>query len=289
MITSTLTFAVHVIMSSFRVLAPVARLLENAFPVRNMASKAVKGKVNFNSKHLRRGDPMPPYTGKLRVYNMRYCPYAQRTLLALIAKDIDFEVVNIHLMDKPEWFLARSAFGKVPALEVADGVTIYESLVTVEYLDDAYPQRPLLPKDPVTKAYDKIIIEATGPIHGLFYRILRTPESVTNEHVEAYHKALKFIEDQIKARGNKFLGGSKPGYADYMVWPWFERIINSDLDGRLKIDGQKFKVLSEYINHMLQDPVVSQYIVPKEIMSQFIIPYRSGDFANINYDIMIEE
>ncbi|XP_013190849.1 pyrimidodiazepine synthase [Amyelois transitella] len=289
MIVSTFTFAVHALMSSFRVLAPVVHLLEYALPMRNMASKAVKGKVNFNTKHLRKGDPMPPFTGKLRVYNMRYCPYAQRTMLALIAKGIDYEVVNVNLVDKPEWFLARSAFGKVPALEIRDGVTIYESLVTVEYLDDVYPQRPLLPKDPITKAYDKIIIEATGPIHNLFYRLIRTPETVTNEHVEAYHKALKFIEDQLKERGGKFLGGSQPGYADYMIWPWFERIQLIDVDDRLKIDTQKFKVLSEYIDNMFQDPAVSQYVVPKEIMNQFFISYKSGDLSNINYELMTEE
>lgn len=60
------------------------------------------------------GDALPPYNGKLRIYNMRYCPYAQRTILALIAKDIDFEVVNVHTQDKPEWLTRKSAFGKKP-------------------------------------------------------------------------------------------------------------------------------------------------------------------------------
>lgn len=54
--------------------------------------------------------------------------------------------------------------GKVPSLEIAENVCIYESLVTVEYLDEVYPQRPLLPADPLKKAFDKIIIEAMGPV-----------------------------------------------------------------------------------------------------------------------------
>lgn len=54
--------------------------------------------------------------------------------------------------------------GKVPSLEIKEGEVIYESLVTVEYLDDIYPQRPLLPKDPVKKAFDKIIVESIGPV-----------------------------------------------------------------------------------------------------------------------------
>lgn len=58
------------------------------------------------------GDPLPPFTGKLRVYNMRFCPFAQRTILALNAKEIDYEVVNIDLVDKPEWLASKSAFSK---------------------------------------------------------------------------------------------------------------------------------------------------------------------------------
>lgn len=34
----------------------------------------------------------------------------------------------------------------------------------MEYLDEVYSQRPLLSKDPVIKAYDKIIVEAAGPV-----------------------------------------------------------------------------------------------------------------------------
>ncbi|RVE41295.1 hypothetical protein evm_014056 [Chilo suppressalis] len=128
---------------------------------RNLTS-AVKGKVCFNSKHLATGDQLPPYNGTLRVYNMRFCPFAQRTMLALIAKQIDYEVVNINLMNKPDWLFKKSAFGKVPALEIEENVTIFESLPTVEYLDEVFSNRPLLPKDSVQKNQMKMIVEASA-------------------------------------------------------------------------------------------------------------------------------
>lgn len=43
---------------------------------------------------------------------MRLCPFAQRAILALNAKNIDYEVVNINLAEKPEWLTMKSAFGK---------------------------------------------------------------------------------------------------------------------------------------------------------------------------------
>src|SRR5574341_361806 len=41
--------------------------------------------------------------------------------------------------------------GKVPYLQV-NGTLIRESGVILEYLEDAYPQKPLLPKDPLERA-----------------------------------------------------------------------------------------------------------------------------------------
>ena len=38
----------------------------------------------------------------------RFCPYAQRTILTLLAKQVPFEVVNINLKNKPEWFLQQT-------------------------------------------------------------------------------------------------------------------------------------------------------------------------------------
>lgn len=43
---------------------------------------------------------------------MRFCPFGQRTMLALIAKGIDYELVNIDLTAKPEWYESKSAFSK---------------------------------------------------------------------------------------------------------------------------------------------------------------------------------
>ncbi|CAK1586070.1 unnamed protein product [Parnassius mnemosyne] len=286
MITSSLSFVMHIILS-YRVLAPVRQVIEYVLPhaYSNMANKAVKGNINFNVKHLRKGDPLPPFNGKLRIYNMRYCPYAQRTILALFAKDIDFEVVNVHTSDKPEWLPRKSAFGKVPSIEIKEDVCIFESLITVEYLDEVYPQRPLLSKDPVTKAYDKIIVEASGPLHTMFYKAVKNSETITEDNVIAYHKALQFIQDHLNTRSTKFFGGSEPGYADYMIWPWFERLIAlQKKNDKLKFDAKEFKLLNEYINNMLNDSAVSRYLVPEDVLFKVFESYRLQEVPD--YDLL---
>ncbi|KAG7295981.1 hypothetical protein JYU34_021073 [Plutella xylostella] len=250
---------------------------------RTMSTRGIK----FNTKHLRKGDPLPPYNGKLRLYNMRYCPFAQRTVLALNAKDIDYEVVNINLFEKPEWLTSKSAFGKVPSLEIKEGLSIYESLVTVEYLDEVYPQRPLLPKDPVQRALDKIIVEACTPIQGLFIKLIKFPETITEETVAAYHKALHFLQEQLQSRGSRFFGGDQPGFVDYMIWPWFERVLPyQKVESRVQIDAGKFKLLLEYLQNLKQDPVVKQYLIEDEVLFKFLEPYKTG--GEPNYDLLLE-
>ncbi|KAI5637090.1 pyrimidodiazepine synthase [Phthorimaea operculella] len=250
-------------------------------------STQVKSNVKFNTKHLGKGDPLPPYNGKLRVYNMRFCPFAQRTILALNAKGVDYEVVNINLTDKPEWLPSKSPLGKVPAIEDKENVCIYESLVTVEYLDDVYPQRPLVPKDPLLKAYDKITIEVCSEIAGMFVRVLKSPESITEDVIAKYQKALSFVEDQLKSRGAKFLDGSEPGYGDYMIWPWIERIwILQDYDKNWQFDTQKHKRLVEYIEDMMKDPAIKQYLIPKDILIKYAEGYKVG---KPSFDHMLED
>ncbi|CAH2039501.1 unnamed protein product, partial [Iphiclides podalirius] len=252
-----------------------------------MTNKAIQHSINFNGKHLKKGDPLPPYNGKLRVYSSRVCPFAQRTILALLAKNVDFEVVNVHLADKPEWLVRKSAFGKVPSIEIKEDVCIYESLITVEYLDDVYPQRLLLAKDPITKAYDKIIAETSGTLHTMFFKFIKDPEAITEENIVSYKKTLHFLQDQLKKRKSKFFGGNEPGYADYMVWPWFERLLicqeKSDI---LKLDDMEFELLNEYISNMLNDPAVSQYLVPKDVYIKLFESYSLGKVPN--YDLLSE-
>jgi len=70
-----------------------------------------------------------------------------------------YDVVNIKLSDKPDWYFERNPLGKVPAIETESGDCLYESLIISDYLDEKYPERPLQPKDPMQKAKDKILLE----------------------------------------------------------------------------------------------------------------------------------
>lgn len=160
---------------------------------------------------------------------MRFCPYAHRAHLVLDAKKIPHHIVYINLTEKPEWLTEVSALGKVPALHlqnVPEKPLLIESLIIADYLDEAYPENPLHPKNPVAKAADRILVERLSAVSTPFYKAFYVSDSETDP--ELYNQILTgadIYENELKARGGKFFGGDKPGMLDYMIWPWFERLL----------------------------------------------------------------
>lgn len=160
---------------------------------------------------------------------MKFCPYAQRIHLVLDAKNIPHHTAFINLTEKPEWFPKVSALSKVPALEIpgVKGDALIESLIIADYLDEKYPQHQLHSKDPLQKARDKILIERFNEFITPFYRtyavLSNKKDGVPPGTIKDLVTALDVFEEELKKRGTKFFGGSKPLMTDYMIWPWCER------------------------------------------------------------------
>ncbi|XP_077286616.1 pyrimidodiazepine synthase-like isoform X2 [Arctopsyche grandis] len=214
---------------------------------------------------------------------MRFCPYAQRTVLILNAKKVPYEVVNINLTEKPEWLTSKSPFGKVPALEIENNLTIYESLVTSDYLDDKYPNPPLTATDPLRKAQDKLIIENFTASIVAFYKAMMQKESAP----EKLNEGLTFVQSELEKRSTKFLAGSQPGMVDYMIWPWFERFGLLPLRGYkdMAMDPIKYKTLISWMDQMKEDPAVKAYYLDLETHNRFFDKRVNGDVDC--YDILI--
>ena len=71
-----------------------------------------------------------------------------------------YNIINIHIRDRPEWYYKKNPLGKVPCLEEPDGSIVLPSLVIAEYIDDKYHDYcPLLPSDPYERAVQKQLIE----------------------------------------------------------------------------------------------------------------------------------
>src|ERR671916_3111043 len=88
---------------------------------------------------------------KPKLYNTQRCPYARRTRIVLHEKGIAFDVHEVDLGNKSEEFLSVSPYGKVPVLAI-NGISLYESNVVNEYLDEVHETPRLMPANPEQRA-----------------------------------------------------------------------------------------------------------------------------------------
>ena len=88
----------------------------------------------------------------LKLCGFHISNYHNKIRIALLEKGVPFEEDAGCSPSQKDEFLARSPLGKVPFLELGDGRRLAESEVIAEYLEEAYPQKPLLPEDPFERA-----------------------------------------------------------------------------------------------------------------------------------------
>nr|XP_046257153.1 glutathione S-transferase omega-1-like [Scatophagus argus] len=232
-------------------------------------------------KCFAKGSPAPGPVPKdhIRLYSMRFCPFADRARLVLNAKGIKYDTININLKDKPEWFLKKNPFGLVPTLETPAGEVIYESPITCEYLDEVYPEKKLLPSSPYGKAQQKMMLEHFSKITPYFYKIpmeRMNSEDVSGLETELKEKLSKLNEDLVKKK-TKFFHGDSITMIDYMMLPWFYRIDMFQLKHCL--DGTP--ELKKWVERMSEDPVVKATLHSVDTYKAFYKTYVEG---KPNYD-----
>lgn len=86
----------------------------------------------------------------IKLYGFSVSNYYNVVKAALLEKGLEFEEVLTHGSGDPE-YRAKSPMGKVPCLEVDEGV-FSESQVALDYLEEVYPEPALYPADAFQRA-----------------------------------------------------------------------------------------------------------------------------------------
>ncbi|WP_270935714.1 FtsZ-binding protein FzlA [Falsiroseomonas oryzae] len=78
------------------------------------------------------------------LYHLPLSPFSRKVRLALAEKRIPFELRIERVWERREEFLAMNPACAVPVLQDANGLVLADSYAICEYLDEAYPDSPLL-------------------------------------------------------------------------------------------------------------------------------------------------
>jgi glutathione S-transferase len=80
-------------------------------------------------------------------------PYARKVRIVALEKHIELELQEVVLSDPDCIVKNHNPLGKVPVLVLADGDSVYDSRVIVEYLDNHAPGTHLIPTDNSSKIW----------------------------------------------------------------------------------------------------------------------------------------
>jgi len=115
----------------------------------------------------------------MNLYSGTTCPFSQRCRIVLYEKQMDFQVIDVDLFNKPEDIAVINPYNRVPVLVDRD-LVLYESNIINEYIDERFPHPQLMPPDPIMRARAR--------------QLLFTMEHELFSHIEALEKNQKSAE-----------------------------------------------------------------------------------------------
>ncbi len=93
----------------------------------------------------------------MTLYSGSTDPYSHRCRIVLYEKDMDFEIIDVDMHNKPEEIASISPSGKMPVLVERD-LILTESNIINEYIDERFPHPQLMPPDPVMRARARLVL-----------------------------------------------------------------------------------------------------------------------------------
>ena len=193
----------------------------------------------------------------IKLYDFKSSPNCQRVKVVLAEKNLPYEIVPIDLRkqeQKTPEYLKLNPYGKVPVL-VDDGTVLYESCIINEYLNEKYPNPPLMPADLGKRAKARILTDyglahLDGPYQKLRMETTKDPKEQNPQVIDAaksdLRKLLQHLEKEIDDQ--PYLVGDF-SLVDAALLPRFTR-----LEGFGVLPDPSLPKLGKYLQRMKDRP-----------------------------------
>jgi stringent starvation protein A len=157
----------------------------------------------------------------MRLYSGTTCPYSHRCRIVLYEKGMDFEVIDVDLMNRAEDIAVINPYNRVPVLVERD-LILYEANIINEYIDERFPHPQLMPPDPVMRGRARLFLHR-------FEQELYSQVDIIEQGGKTADKARAAVRDnltqlaQILTR-QKFLLGDEFSMLDVAIAPLLWRL-----------------------------------------------------------------
>jgi glutathione S-transferase len=184
----------------------------------------------------------------ITLYDADRCPYCARVRIVLAEKGVEYETIVVDLDDRPAWIYEKNPTGRVPVLE-EDTFVLPESAVIDEYLNERYPDPPLLPSDPAERGLARVLILRFDDLSKPYYALRRGEEGARDHFDAQLAKLDALLESQ------PFLTGREFGLADVAYVPWILRARD-----RLDVELEPFPALADWVARVAARPSIAAEI-----------------------------
>jgi len=194
-------------------------------------------------------------SNKVVLYSYWRSSSSYRVRIALAFKGISYEYKGINLLKNEQQskeFTSINPTQGLPVLVLPDGTVFTQSLAIMEYLEEAHPNPPMLPKDHALRAKVRALTEIVAadiqPIQNL--RVLGHPligaENKITWAKTWINKGFEAIEKHLQTTAGKYCFGDTVTMADMCLLP---QVFNAN---RFGVDMTKFPTISRINDALLQ-------------------------------------
>ncbi|KAK4280730.1 hypothetical protein QN277_012311 [Acacia crassicarpa] len=205
---------------------------------------------------------------------------------ALKMKGVEYEYMKENLLNKSDLLLqSNPVYKKVPVL-LHNGLTIAESLVILEYIDETWKQNPLLPRDPYDRANARFwarFFDEKFAV-GVWKAGVAQGEG-KGEAIGSALESLALLDKQIQ--GKRYFGGEEIGYLDIVAGgiPYWLNVLEQVGDMEL-LTPQRFPHLHQWSLNLMQTSPVKDCLPPRDSVVNYfsfgLNKARSMSSANNN-------
>ncbi|XP_062079353.1 glutathione transferase GST 23-like [Humulus lupulus] len=156
---------------------------------------------------------------EVKVVGFWASPYVYRVIWALKLKGVKFEYIEEDIFDKSDLLLQLNPVHKKVPVFIHGGKPIAESMVILEYIDEMWPQNPLLlPDDPNERATSRFWTKFGDDERKHFFGFLRKTGEEQEKAIKDAQNSLKILEENALGE-KKFFGGNNIGMTD-LAFGW---------------------------------------------------------------------
>ncbi|XP_010923032.1 probable glutathione S-transferase [Elaeis guineensis] len=217
---------------------------------------------------------------EVKLFGAWSSPFVRRVEWALKIKGIKYEYIEEDLYNKSPSLLTYSPINKQVPVLLHDGKPIIESMVIIEYIDDTWKQKPLLPIDPYQRSMARFWSQY---VEDKFYESVKRAFFTEGEEqkaaVESAVEALKPLEQELK--GKKFFCGEEIGFVDLVAgWiaHWLE-VVEEVLCIKV-VDPENFPSLCAWMKNFVEVPVIKENLPARDQMPGFYRMLRQSGLAS---------